>query len=257
MLMLKFTKLGSGLENIIVIHDWFSDISSYETMEPFLNTEDYTYYFVDLRGYGNSKDINGNCTIEEAAADIVALADQEKLNKFHLIGHSMSGMIVQYVDTIIPERLKSIICITPVPASGSPVPEDVNAFLIDAANSNDTSAKEIVQMMTGNRYSDTFLSYKVARWRQTSYPEARIAYLEMFSQTDFSDKVKGTQTPYLVIVGANDAEGHSKEVMQQTFGKWMKNYSIEIFSGSGHYPMQEEPVLLADTIETFVRKNSV
>ena len=255
--MIKFTKLGNGVEPVIVIHDWFSDVSSYEVMERFLNVDDFRYYFIDLRGYGKSKDINGNCTVEEAADDIMLVADQEGLDKFHIVGHSMSGMIVQYIDVIAADRLKSVTCITPVPACGSPVPEDVDEFLVDAATANDESAREIVQMMTGNRYGDTFINYKVERWRQTAFPEARVAYMRMFTQTNFADRIKGTATPYLVVVGGYDAEGHSKEVMQQTFGKWMKNCKIEVFAESGHYPMQEQPVLLAAAIEKFIREYSV
>ncbi len=254
--MIGHTTYGRGLEKVLVMHDWFSDCSSYEALIPYLDTQHFTYVFMDLRGYGKSKSIQGECTVEEAASDAIALADHLKWDQFHVVGHSMSAMIAQRVLLDAADRVKSFVAITPVPACGSPAPEEVIAFLEDAARSNDNSAMQIVGFMTSNKLPTTFYEYKVKRWRDTSLADARAAYLHMFSQTDFSHQVQGLKIPVLVIVGGQDAEGYSEPVMQSTFMKWYQNSELAIIQNAGHYPMQETPLYLLSLIEGFLEKHA-
>lgn len=247
---------GQGRERVLIMHDWFCDTSSYDAMRPYLDPKTFTYAFMDLRGYGKSKSIQGECTAEEAAQDAIALADSLKWDQFHVVGHSMTGMVAQLIAVMAPDRVKSVTAITPVPACGSPAPEEVMGFLEDAAATNDESAQQIVGFMTGGRHTKPFIDHKVSRWRETSVSQARVAYLHMFTQTDFSDKAKGLQTPFLVLVGAHDAEGHSAAVMEQTFCQYYPNVDLVTIQNAGHYPMQETPVFLAGTMETFMKKYS-
>lgn len=246
---------GHGKERVLVMHDWFCDVTSYDPVRPYLDPTTFTYAFMDLRGYGKSKSIPGECSAEEAALDAIALADHLKWDRFHVIGHSMTGMVAQLIALKAQDRIKSVTAITPVPACGSPAPDDVMGFLEDAASANDESAGQIVGFMTGGRHAQSFIDYKVSRWRETSLPQARVAYLHMFAQTDFSDKIKGLKTPFLILVGAHDAEGHSAPVMQQTFCQYYPNVELVTIQNAGHYPMQETPVFLAGTFETFMRKH--
>ena len=101
--------IGSGSIPVFVIHDWFCDCSSYDPILPYLDTENFTYAFVDLRGYGRSKSLSGLYNLNEAAHDLLILADSLKWQEFHLIGHSMSSMIAQYLALEVPERVKSIV----------------------------------------------------------------------------------------------------------------------------------------------------
>ena len=59
-----------------------------------IDIEMFTYALVDLRGYGRSMDQTGERNEIEAAADTVALADHLGWDRFHLVGFSMTGMVV-------------------------------------------------------------------------------------------------------------------------------------------------------------------
>lgn len=247
---LGFTTLGNGPEPIFVLHDWFCDQSSYDLLRPYLNTGFYKFVFIDLRGYGLSKSIHGNCSIEESSRDVLAIADKLNIEKFHLVGHSMSGQIVQYIPTEAPNRVKSIVTICPVPACGSPVPEDVLEQLENIAKGDIVNGKAILHMMTQNRYHDWFAERKALQWFNCSGPEARVAYLHTFCETDVSDLVKGCEIPTLVICGDYDSPFYGAERMQETILKDFKNIQL-ICLPSGHYPMEETPVILAATLERF------
>jgi pimeloyl-ACP methyl ester carboxylesterase len=84
-----------------------------------------TYTFVDIRGYGNSREVSGQFTIGEVAADAIALADQLGWHEFHVVGHSMGGKAAQKVAMDAGTRVRSVVAVTPVPASALPF-DDAN-----------------------------------------------------------------------------------------------------------------------------------
>ena len=248
-------QIGSGIEKVLVMHHWMGDMTSYDSMIPYLNTSDYTYFFVDARGYGLSKALKGAYNLEEASGDVIKLVDALAWSDFHLIGHSMSGMIAQKIAVDHPSRVKSVVAITPVPACGSPVPKETAAFFERVALDDDAAAMECVGMLTGNRYTKAFSEKMVLDSRQRSTSEARLGYMKMFLYTDFSEAVKGLQTPILVLMGEHDFEG-SEAFMRSTFLEWYPNVQLECCKASGHYPMIETPAALATAIEKFLATHS-
>ena len=59
--------VGSGKEKVLVLHNWVSDSTSYGPLLPYLDTEKFSYLFIDLRGYGGSKEMRGTYSVEEAS----------------------------------------------------------------------------------------------------------------------------------------------------------------------------------------------
>jgi pimeloyl-ACP methyl ester carboxylesterase len=215
--------------------------------------DNFTFCFVDLRGYGKSQKIQGECSLEEATRDTTHLVDTFKWDKFHLIGHSMTGMLIQNIAKEMWERVLSMIAITPTSAMGNPMPDDVIQFLKIAATDNDEAAINMMSFMTNGLYDQSFYAVKLKKWRQSSNPEARVAYLDMITQNDISHHVKGLKTPILVIAGEFDSEGYTKNVQELTFKKLYPNCTISEIPHCGHYPMNEQPVYLATLINKFLR----
>jgi pimeloyl-ACP methyl ester carboxylesterase len=248
-------QIGSGKEKVLVMHSWTCDSTSYDSMLPYLNTDDYTYVFVDLRGYGGSKEMQGAYSVEEAGSDAIKLIDLLGWDEFHLVGHSMSGMIIQKIAVDNPSRVKSIVAITATPACGAPSPKETMDFLKSAAINNDEAAMQCINTFTSNRYTKAFAKKMITDLRQRSTSEARIGYMNMFSFTDFSASVEGLRTPILVLFGEHDLL-RTEASCRGTFLKWYPNAQLECCKGSGHYPMIETPVTLVTAIEKFLSAHS-
>jgi len=62
----------------------------------------------DHRGIGGSSPGRPPLTIEQMAADAVAIADAAGADRFHVVGHSMGGLIAQHVAVSAPSRLLSL-----------------------------------------------------------------------------------------------------------------------------------------------------
>lgn len=68
----------------------------------------YTVLWIDNRGIGQSVITSGRLRIEDMAADVLAVADVERLQAFHLVGHSMGGLIAQQVALTAPARVLTL-----------------------------------------------------------------------------------------------------------------------------------------------------
>ena len=243
---------GSGPELVLVLHGWFGDHTAFSPMLPYLDTDTFTYAFMDCRGYGASRDIDGKHTMAEISADAIELADHLSWDRFHIIGHSMGGMAMQRVALDATQRAKCEVAITPVPASGVPLDADQTALFSGAADSDD-NRRTILNFTTGGRNSRSWLDYKVKRSRETTTREAFADYLVAWTKTDFADEVRGLELPILVLIGEHDP-AFTQTAMEQTYSAWLPKASLAVITNAGHYPMDEAPVNLATRMESFMRE---
>jgi len=243
--------IGTGAHKVIALHGWFADRHAFAPMEGVLTGSEFTYAFMDCRGYGGMRDVAGSYTMDEIAADALALADTFGWPEFSLIGHSMGGKAVQRVLTRALSRVKKLVALTPVPASE--VPFDAPGWaLFSGAAENPANRYGIIDFTTGNRLSKTWVDRMVAYSLDCSTRAAFVAYLLAWAKTDFSTEVKGLTHPVKVIVGANDPALNA-DVMKATYLAWYPNAEMEVMANAGHYPMHETPVALATSIEKFLR----
>ncbi|NMM43514.1 alpha/beta hydrolase [Rhodospirillaceae bacterium KN72] len=249
---IDYELFGSGAEKVVVLHDWLGDRSNYDPIKPYLDGETFQFAFADLRGYGGSLKKTGAFTATEAAMDAISVADALGWDRFHIIGHSMTGMVVQKVAVLAGERVKSVVATTPVYASGMQVDEGTFGFFTAAAKKPEEMGQAI-QALTGGKLSEEWTSFKVDRAMTWSTEEARLAYLDMFAYEDFSGEVDGIGTPFLVLIGANDIEAFHPPAIQATFGKWYPDLTVVQVTDAGHYPMQEVPVLYATEVQKFLK----
>lgn len=250
------TIIGTGPEKILILHGWFGDYSVWEPTFNALDTNSFTYVFMDYRGYGKSKDMQGDYTMREIAQDAISLVDDLGYQEFHLVGHSMGGMAMQRVMLDISDRsrIKSAVGVDPVPACGGQLDEQAWT-LFEGAIMNDENRYDILDFTTGNRNTPQWINYMVARSRATTTEQAFSGYLNAWAKEDFSEQIKGFKTPTLVCIGEHD-HAFSSEVMKNTYLAWLPNAQLEIIANAGHYPMQEAPINLICVIERYMHKYS-
>ena len=68
----------------------------------------FTVITLDNRGIGRSTLDDRPLTIEDMAADVLAIADAEGIDAFHLAGHSMGGVIAQQVALTATARVRTL-----------------------------------------------------------------------------------------------------------------------------------------------------
>lgn len=244
---------GAGPQHVIVLHDWMGDSANYDAVRPWLDGERYTYAFVDVRGYGLSRNLSGAYSSAEIAADVLALADHLGWRRFHLVGHSMTGMAgfrLLMQDWQGERRVQSFVAVTPVTPDGYPATDEDRAFLDDAID-DDAAARMAFSALTGGRLNSAWSDLKTARSRATARPQALRGYYEMWLGENFSAAFSAARigAPVLVIGGRNDLPGFQAAHYQATLASWLSDVRFEYIANAGHYPMQETPILFASLLE--------
>ncbi|WP_368679874.1 alpha/beta hydrolase (plasmid) [Rhodococcus opacus] len=243
-------QVGTGDRKVICLHGWFGSSTGWGNWPELLDGSRFTYVFVDYRGYGERKDVDGEHTMAEISADVLALADDLGWDTFDIIGHSMGGMAAQRVLADAPHRVQGLVAISPAPATGVPLDDQSWALFADAA-SVDANRAIIIDFSTGNRLSRTWVDQVVAHSVERSDRAAFGDYLTAWTKTDFADEIVGKEHPIKVIVGEHDPV-LGAQAMEHTFMQHYPNASLEVVPNAGHYAMFETPVALATSVEAFL-----
>lgn len=83
--------IGAGWRpQVAVLEQWYRTVS------------------IDNRGIGQSTMRVSPLTIEQMAEDVLAVADAEGIDGFHLVGHSMGGIIAQQIALTARPRVRSL-----------------------------------------------------------------------------------------------------------------------------------------------------
>ncbi len=249
--MLGTKIIGNGDTKIIFLHELMGDCRNYEAIFPFLDKENFTYIFTDLRGYGLSKEIKGEYNLEEASNDVKNLITKLKLDEVILVAHSMSTMIAQRV-ALIEKKIKKLILTTPISASGIKVPEIQKKSLIRKMTENKRAIEQIVRS-SSRRYNQSWAKYRIDMGYSSSLVEARVSYMNMYLSTDTNENDINEEIEVNIILGKHDSAVFAKKEIEKNFSKY-KNVNIIECQEAGHYPMIECPVFYASKIEELSKK---
>ncbi|MEP7025102.1 MAG: alpha/beta hydrolase [Actinomycetota bacterium] len=136
---------GNGDHHVVALHGWFGSARGWGSLPDYLDGSAFTYAFMDLRGYGDRKQVPGDFTMAEVAADAIAFADDLAWDTFSLVGHSMSGQAIQHVLLQAPARVRRLVGLNPVPAVATPFDEDGwGLFSGAAANRGNQAAVKVI-----------------------------------------------------------------------------------------------------------------
>src|SRR6266576_2709659 len=119
----SLVSIGSGDRHVLAVHGWFGSARGWGSLPEFLDRSTYTYAYMDLRGYGGRKQVAGEFTMEEAAADAIALAGELGWDRFSVVAHSMGDKVAHQMLLQAPDRVVKLVALNAVPASAVPMDE--------------------------------------------------------------------------------------------------------------------------------------
>ncbi|VVE22132.1 alpha/beta hydrolase [Pandoraea pneumonica] len=245
-----FHRVGTGPHVVLVLHGWFGDAHAFDAIEAWLSRDEFTYVFMDYRGYGGMREVAGAYTIDEIADDALALADALGAQQFSLIGHSMGAMAIEKIAVLASERVRALIPVTPVPCGGVPFDAQRRAMFENAAHDIELR-QAIIDRSTGHRLPSQWIEWKAAYSASRSTPEAFAAYFAAWADTNFSHEITGVH-PMKVLVGEHDPTFNAT-LVRETYLQRYPHATLEVMPNAGHYPMNETPLALVTAIESFLR----
>jgi pimeloyl-ACP methyl ester carboxylesterase len=87
------------------------DIATWGLQIPELS-EEFKVVIFDNRDSGRSSRFNGNYNTIDMAMDTLGLMDYLGMDRFHLLGTSMGGMVAQHVALMAPDRVTGLILVS-------------------------------------------------------------------------------------------------------------------------------------------------
>ena len=151
-------------------------------------------------------------TLYDMAADGIGVLDHHGIDRPHIVGNSMGGMIVQTMAIEHPTRVASVTSImssTGDPRVGAPTPEARKALLAPSPPDRDDyiAAALDSKVWASRKYYDPAVLQEVAaaQYDRCFYPEGSTRQLAaMYATGDRSEGLAELDVPMLVIHGRDD-----------------------------------------------------
>jgi len=187
----------------------------------------------DLPGFGKSNKAKLHNSIQSISNLILECLEEKEINKFHLLGHSMGGMIVQEMAKKRGDKISKLICY-----STGPIGEMPGRFeTVDESRENlkknglKTMARNIAKTWFSTGEDAKYYDVCIEAGTQTSM-EAVDNSLLALKKWNGVDTLKNIKNETLIIWGDRDKSYNLEQV--RTLEKNIKNSKLIIFEDCAH-----------------------
>ena len=243
---------GKGFP-LVLVHGF---LGSSKMWEPQINF--FKGYFrvitPDLPGYGKSNKAKSHNSIQSIANLLLDCLEEKKIDKFHLLGHSMGGMIVQEMAKKDGDKISKLVCY-----STGPMGEMPKRF--ETIEESQQKLKKIGLENTARNIAKTWfiLGEKAEHFdlciqsgKETSTEAAENALIAIKKYNGIND-LKLIKNKTLIIWGDKDKSYNLKQV--KTLKKNISNSSLVIFEGCAHNVHLEKIEEFNRTVFNFINDN--
>ncbi|MEM9439551.1 MAG: acetoin dehydrogenase dihydrolipoyllysine-residue acetyltransferase subunit [Pseudomonadota bacterium] len=239
---------------VLLIHGFGGDANNWMmNLEPLAASR--PVYALDLIGHGaSSKDV-GDGTLKTLVDSVSGFMDVIKIDKVHLVGHSLGGAIAISLADRLQQRTVSLTCIAPVGLSKEVNGEFLTQYLTAERR---RPVKAVLRMLVNNPdlinndMVEGFQKYK--RLEGSSDAMSSIAANTMpdgEQRHDLRTMLSELTCPTLIIWGA-----HDKIIGPSASEGLPDTISVERIEGAGHLPHLEASDAVNGLIETHIERIS-
>jgi 3-oxoadipate enol-lactonase len=230
----------------------------WEPVAPSL-AEDFTVLMFDNRGIGGSDIPEGPYTARAMAEDVVAVMDAAGIDRTHLVGTSLGGMVAQEVAIRWPERVDRLVlaCTTPGGGKAFPLPDRTLRLIAEAP----TLAPEIAL----RRFVENALAVNTVQERPDLVERIYEKRLEFppdpsgwqaqaaagVSHDAFS-RLQEIRAPTLILQGTEDGVVDPRNA--QLLERGIPGSRVVMFPGTGHLFFWEEPDRFVEVVREFLQE---
>ncbi|KTB61415.1 acetoin dehydrogenase dihydrolipoyllysine-residue acetyltransferase subunit [Pseudomonas sp. MAFF 301514] len=245
--LLRYLELGEGGTPLVLIHGFGGDLNNWLFNQPALAVE-RRVIALDLPGHGESGKQLRSGDAEELSQAVLALLEHLKLDRVHLAGHSMGGLVALTVADQAPARVASLTLI----ASAGLGP-DINGDYLQGfteANNRNALKPQLTQLFSDpalvtRQMLEDMLKFKRLEGVDKALQQLNTALFEGGRQTLDLRHGVGRQ-PSLVIWGSDDAiipARHAEGLDAQ----------MEILPGQGHMVQLEAAERVNQLMAAFLK----
>lgn len=116
--LLPCRRVGVGTP-LVLVHGYLGGSSQWDAQLPLLS-QHFEVVTVDLAGYGLANHLAAPTDLAGHARNVLATLDHMGMERFHLLGHSMGGMVVQEITRQAPHRVSKLVLYATGPLGSIP-----------------------------------------------------------------------------------------------------------------------------------------
>ena len=216
---------------------------------------DYQVITIDLPGYGKKYLQQAPVRIEAFAHAVLAELSQLGVTTFHLVGHSMGGMIAQAIVEQAPKRIHRLVlystgAVGSLPGRFEPIAESIRRAKIDGAK---VTGQRIAShwFLQGARAKNFHVCAELAA---VASLQAVLAGLEAMGEWSGMAQLSAINQPALVLWGDSDATytWHQTEQLWQH----IKRSQLAVMPHCGHVAHLEKPSLFNAVLMDFLQSDN-
>jgi len=205
-------------------------------------------------------------TLHDMVADTVGLLDALKIDRAHMVGASMGGMISQLMSAKHPQRVKSLTSIMSSLNTRWPIAPPKLAALktlvgpnvrIENVDQYVAFGKQMMRTLGGSMPTSDVLAEQMFRqsWERGLHPRGvRQQFMAVMATGPFRQQLKKVRVPTTVIHGSEDPL--IRPASGRASAKAIKGAHFELIKGMGHDLPDHALTKIADLIEATARQAS-
>lgn len=228
---------------LLLLNSLGSDLSLWEPIMPELLRHFRVIRF-DMRGHGESPAPKGPYEIAELGADALALLDRLGVQRAHVCGTSLGGMVGMWLAVHAPDRVERLALIC---SSARIAP--VQAWQERAALVRAQGTSAVAQAVVGRWFTPEFASQHAAAIERyetmvsATPAEGYAACCEAIARWDFTDKLAQIACPTWILSGQQDpatppAHGYLLAAL-------IPGARIDVVPQAAHLAFAERPTFVA------------
>jgi len=208
----------------------------------------------DNRGIGESDAPVGPYSAGEMAADAAAVLDAAGVERAHVVGTSLGGMVAQTLALEHPERVERLVlaCTTPGGPHAFPFPEQTVRLLAEAAQLEPLVAlRRFVENALAPDAPEALVEEILAlRVANPPDPAGWSAQAGVAAAFDAYDRLGSLDVPTLVLHGSEDGVVDVRNAA--LLEGLIPGSRVELFQRAGHLFFWEEPQRFVETVTEFL-----
>jgi 3-oxoadipate enol-lactonase len=203
---------------------------------------------LDYPGYGESELVEG-ATRDDFAASILAAMDALGIDRAHVCGLSLGGVIAIAMHAAAPSRCASMI----IADSFAVHPDGQGIYDRSVAASQAMTMRELAEarsgLLLGSAATDE-LRLEVVETMAAIDPWAYRVGAEAVWLADQRDRASAISVPTLIIVG--DEDGITPPSLSEELEQLIPGSRLEVIAASGHLANAEQPERFNDLVDHFL-----
>jgi pimeloyl-ACP methyl ester carboxylesterase len=246
---INFVVEGSG-PFVTLVHGVGANLHSWDEVASEL-ARSFSVVRMDLRGHGGSGHIEGACTLDDLASDVAHVWDLVGVEKTHLAGFSLGGLIAQSLALSDKNRIDRLAIISAVAGRTAEERERVGqrlAILKDKGIDAITGAAEERWFTAEFRAANPERVQRRLTELKANHPQSYAAAYTVFALSDLGERLHEIDLPTLIVTGEHDVGSNTR--MANMMHARIKDSSLRILPGLRHSVLVEAPLVIVGLLES-------